>query len=124
MRVVLSRRAGGPERSSTSRNDAGETDGTNTDRRHHLRQAPSQKCQHREAGKGQIGMSHKRSSMSAFHFGSIGVEGFELLMELQCQGQADRHLRRRHGENENKHDLAIRLDPARAGDDKGQASGI
>jgi HD superfamily phosphohydrolase YqeK len=45
-------------------------------------------------------------------------------VEQQNERQSHRDLGRRHGENKQKHDLTVRLSPARARSDERQAAGI
>ena len=45
-------------------------------------------------------------------------------MVEEYERQSDRHLGGRHGENEQKHDLAVRLRPSRASRDECQAARV
>src|SRR5512134_275634 len=55
---------------------------------------------------------------------SVGVKGLEAVIHLEHEREAHGDLGRRHGQDENEHDLAVNLPPARAGDDEGQAHGV
>ena len=47
-----------------------------------------------------------------------------LMIEPKHERQADRDFRRRHGQNEEKHDLAVRLAPARACRNESQSRAV
>ena len=59
------------------------------------------------------------SNLTPHFAGAIGIEHAMLVIKTQKQGQADGHFRSGHGKNKEEHDLAIRLHPVRARDDKG-----
>src|SRR5579872_6894866 len=71
------------------------------------------------------GMSQRRLSISFFHLAHcIGVERSLLMVELKNERQPHGNLCGCHSQNEEKHDLAISLRPARTRSDKCQTSGI
>src|SRR3990172_8841217 len=79
----------------------------------------------RNPAKGRAGMSHRRFSMSAFHGARcVGIQRFEVMVEQDHERQADGDLGRGHGEDKDKHNLAVDLPPARPGDDEGKAHGV
>ncbi len=55
---------------------------------------------------------------------SVDIERLEALIELQHQRQADRDFGSGQREDQDEHDLAVRLPPAAAGDDEGQRGGV
>src|SRR5512143_4151859 len=75
--------------------------------------------------RGRTGMSQRRVVMSALHRAhGVGIEGLEMAADLEEQGQPDRDLGRRHGEDEDEDDLPVGPAPARPGGDEGQAGRV
>lgn len=71
---------------------------------------------------GIAGISQTSPSKLPSHFARrIGIERLPLTVQLQQQGQTHRNFRRCHRQNENEHNLAICLGPARARNDEGEA---
>lgn len=63
--------------------------------------------------------------MSASHVTRrIVVERWMMFLKLQNQGEANRHLGRSHGKNEQKHHLPVRLTPSGAGRNESEPAGI
>src|SRR5689334_25202850 len=74
----------------------------------------------RAPANGMAGMSQRSCSMSASHPADrIRVEGFVLVIQFQHERQSHRYLRGRHGQDEQKHHLPVRLSPPRSRDDEG-----
>src|SRR5579872_1225614 len=74
---------------------------------------------------GNRGMSQRRLSISFLHLAHcIGVERSLLMVELKNERQPNGNLRGCHGQNEEKHDLAISLCPAGTRGDKCETGGI
>ena len=74
---------------------------------------------------GIAGMSQSSPNTSTPHLaGSIGVQGFVLVIQLQQQRQTHRHFRCRCSQDKDEHHLAVRLSPARSCGYKGQACGV
>src|SRR5260370_10181850 len=75
--------------------------------------------------KGNAGISHNKLSMLPPHPADrVHVQGLEAPIDLQHQCQAHGYFSRRHGQNEQKHNLAIGLMPSRPGHHEGQTSGV
>ena len=55
---------------------------------------------------------------------SVGIQGFEAVVELEHERQTYGHLGSCHGQDKDKHYLAVNLSPSRAGDHKGQTHGV
>src|SRR5271156_2025480 len=67
--------------------------------------------------KGNAGMSHSKLITLSPHLAQfIYIQGLAAAINLQHQGKPDRNFRRRHCQNEQKHDLTVRLMPSRPGD--------
>src|SRR5665213_3983154 len=63
---------------------------------------------------GIAGISHRSRNTSSSHSaGSVRIQGFILVVQLQQQRQTNRHLGRGRGQNEDEHHLSVRLRPAR-----------
>ena len=77
--------------------------------------ASSKKLQNGIAGMTPVSCSNLTPHLA----GAVGIEHAMLVIKPQKQGQADGNFRSGHGQNKEEHDLAIRLHPVRARDDKG-----
>lgn len=74
---------------------------------------------------GTAGISQISPNTSTPHLaGSVGVQRFVLVIQLQKQRQTDRHFSCRCGQDKNEHHLAVGLSPAGSGGYKGQACGV
>ena len=65
-------------------------------------------------------ISHNNSIRLSLHLAQrICIQRFEVVVQLQHQGQSNRDFRRGHGENKEKGNLSVSLLPSRSGDHKG-----
>ncbi len=63
--------------------------------------------------------------MSASHLaGLVGVHRFVYMVEAQHERESHGNFGGGHGEDEEEHDLAVRLSPAAPGRDEGEPGGV
>lgn len=73
---------------------------------------PPSKTNTRKAARGKAGTNHNNPSILLPHPAhSIGIERLELVLQLQHQSQTHRNLRCGHRQDEEEHDLPVRLLP-------------